>query len=131
MLLLSRLDELIARVSKRPNQRPYSRAVEQRVERFNYERLIFRRSCLSHHFAPFLWRMIPGFRRDASWFNVRWRVDEGRSPLDGKQLHAVPPAKVLCGVVFNEQSGKLCTEWLRSQLGGASPDQRVEAWKSH
>jgi hypothetical protein len=50
--------------------------------------------------------MIPGFRRDASWFNVHWRVEMGRSPLDGKQWHAVPPAKVLCGGVFNEQSEK-------------------------
>jgi hypothetical protein len=29
-----------------------------------------------------------------------------RSPLDGKQLHAVPPVKVLCGGVFKEQSEK-------------------------
>ena len=53
-----------------------------------------RRRCLSHHFAPFLWQMIPGFLRDASWFKVRWRLEMRRSPLDGKQLHVVP-VKVL------------------------------------
>ena len=47
--------------------------------------------------------MIPGFLRDASWFKVRWRLEMRRSPLDGKQLHAVP-VKVLCGGVFNEQA---------------------------
>jgi hypothetical protein len=29
-----------------------------------------------------------------------------RSSLGGKQLHAVPPVKLLCGGVFNEQSEK-------------------------
>jgi hypothetical protein len=50
--------------------------------------------------------MIPGFRRDPSWFKVRWRVEMRRSSLGGKQLHAVPPVKLLCGGVFNEQSEK-------------------------